>query len=223
MTRFAITLAAGVSALALASAAQAADLIISEPVVGVVESTGNWDGMFIGVFGGYGWGTATADLPALFPTSGDGTLDLAGWLVGIDAGANFYLSDGIVAGIVGDIAWSDISGEDAAGAGAPTTADIDWVGSVRGRIGFDGGAFMPYLTGGLAVAGATVNDGVADTNTHIGWTVGAGVEVAATEELSIDLQYRYSDYGSQDYTLAAGVVGVGLTTHQVTAGLHWNF
>jgi len=223
MNRFAALVTAGVSALAMASAANAADLIISEPVVGVVDTTGNWDGMFIGVFGGYGWGTATGDALGLFPTSGDGTLDLAGWLVGIDAGANFYVTDGIVAGIVGDIAWSDISGEDAAGLGAPTTASIDWVGSLRGRLGFDGGAFMPYLTGGLAVAGATVDDGVADTNTHVGWTVGAGVEIAATEELSIDLQYRYSDYGSQDYTLGGGVVGVDLTTHQVTAGLHWNF
>ncbi len=222
MTRFAITLAAGVSALALASAAQAADLIISEPVVGVVETTGNWDGMFIGVFGGYGFGTATDETTGtLIFTDTVDSLDLAGWLVGIDAGANFYLSDGIVAGIVGDIAWSDINGLDSSTA----TVDVDWVGSVRGRIGFDGGAFMPYLTGGLAVAGATVVDqnAVSDTATHIGWTVGAGVEIAATEELSIDLQYRYSDYGAQNYVLTTNPTSIGLTTHQVTAGLHWNF
>ena len=41
MTRFAIILAAGVSAVALASAAHAADLIISEPApIGVVEIHG---------------------------------------------------------------------------------------------------------------------------------------------------------------------------------------
>ena len=186
----------------------------------MVETTGNWDGMFIGVFGGYGCGTATDETaPSTGIFTGD-ALALHGWLVGVDAGANFYLSDGIVAGIVGDIAWSDINGVDATTA----TFDIDWVGSVRGRIGFDGGAFMPYLTGGLAVAGATATDPAAasDSATHIGWTVGAGVEIAATEELSIDLQYRYSDYGSQDYALTAPT-SIGLTTHQVTAGLHWNF
>lgn len=220
MTRFAIILAAGVSALALTSAAQAADLIIDQPYVGVVDAGGDWEGMFVGVFGGYGWGTATDVNPeGIFPTAPD-TLALSGWLVGVDAGANFYLSDGIVAGIVGDIAWSDISGTDAAG---PTTVDINWAGSLRGRLGFDGGAFMPYLTGGLAVAGATINDGTAGSATHIGWTVGAGVEIAATEELSIDLQYRYSDYGSQDYALSTDPTPVSLTTHQVTAGLHWNF
>ncbi len=222
MTRFAITLAAGVSALAMASAANAADLIISEPIVGVVESTGGWDGMFIGVFGGYGWGTATDDTSTGIFTDTVDELDLAGWLVGIDAGANFYLSDGIVAGIVGDIAWSDINGVDTSTA----SFDVDWVGSIRGRIGFDGGAFMPYLTGGLAVAGATASDGIvptSDSATHIGWTVGAGVEIAATDELSIDLQYRYSDYGAQDYALGTNPTTISLTTHQVTAGLHWNF
>ncbi len=223
MTRFAISLVAGISALALASAANAADLIIEQPAVGVVQTTsGGWEGAFVGVFAGYGWGTATDDdAVGIFPTSTDDTLDLAGWLVGADVGYNFYLSDGIVGGIVADLAWSDINGEDTAG--GPTTAAIDWAGSLRARLGFDGGAFMPYLTGGLAVAGATVNDGTEDTATHIGWTVGAGVEIAATEDLSIDLQYRYSDYGSQDYALSIDPTPVSLTNHQVTAGLHWNF
>ena len=218
MTRFGIILAAGISALALTSAAQAADLIIEEPVVGVVDAGGDWEGAFVGVFGGYGWGTVTqAITDDVF--LGD-TLDISGWLVGVDAGYNFYLSDGIVAGIVGDIAWSDISGYDA---GYNTSVDINWVGSVRGRLGFDGGAFMPYVTAGLAVAGATANyDGDEDSNTHIGWTIGAGVEIAATEDLSIDLQYRYSDYGTQTYAIVPDA-DLSLTTHQVTAGLHWNF
>ena len=176
--------------------------------------------MFIGAFGGYGWGTATDDTSTGIFTDTVDELDLAGWLVGVDAGANFYLSDGIVAGIVGDIAWSDISGLDTSTA----AVDLDWAGSVRGRIGFDGGAFMPYLTGGLAIAGANATDGaISDSATHIGWTVGAGVEIAATEELSIDLQYRYSDYGAQDYALGTNPTTISLTTHQVTAGLHWNF
>ena len=217
MTRFSILAAVGVSALAMASAAQAADLIISEPMVGVVESTGNWDGMFIGVFGGYGWGSTTDEFGA--------SIDVSGWLVGVDAGANFYLSDGIVAGVVGDIAWSNMGGESASG----ILYDVDWVGSLRGRLGFDGGAFMPYLTGGLAVAATSVDatallGGITDSATHIGWTVGAGVEIAATEELSIDLLYRYSDYGSQTYEIdGTGPFEADLVTHQVTAGLHWNF
>ncbi|HEY0919142.1 outer membrane protein [Devosia sp.] len=219
MTRFAISLVAGVSALAIASAAQAADLIIEQPAVGVVETTsGGWEGAFVGVFAGYGWGTATQ---AITDDVFDGDeLDLSGWLVGADFGYNFYLSDGIVAGVVADIAWSDIGGEDT---GYDTTVGIDWAGSVRGRLGFDGGAFMPYITGGLAMAGATADySGDSDSNVHVGWTAGAGVEIAATEDLSIDLQYRYSDYGTQTYEIVPDA-DLSLTNHQVTAGLHWNF
>ena len=200
MNRFAVLVAAGVSALAIASAAQAADLIVSEPAVGVVDTTGSWDGVFIGVFGGYGWGYAEG------PDD-----DLSGWLAGAALGANFTLSDGIVAGVVGDIAWADIND------GFIFTS-IDWVGSVRGRIGFDGGAFMPYLTGGLAIASVTFAP-TAETNTFMGWTAGVGVEFAVTEDASVDLLYRYSDYGTQTFTPGQMTV----TTHQVTAGVNWRF
>ncbi len=61
-----------------------------------------------------------------------------------------------------------------------------------------------------------------DSNTHIGWTIGAGVEFAATDNLSIDLLYRYSDYGTQTYDLGSDV-DFDLRTHTVTAGLHWKF
>jgi outer membrane immunogenic protein len=213
MTRFALLVATGVSVVALSSATLAADLIVEEPVeVGVVDVTGDWDGPYVGIFGGYGWGT--------YDESGF-EIDLDGWLVGAALGANFTLSEGIVAGIVGDIAWSDIGFDEPFG-----TFDVEWVGSLRGRLGFDGGAFLPYLTAGLAVAGATAESsisGLSDSNTHIGWTVGAGVEFAATEELSIDVLYRYSDYGTQTYNVGFGDFDANITTHQVTAGLNWSF
>jgi len=213
MTRFALLLAAGVSAVAISSAAHAADLIIDEPAAGVVDVSGNWDGPYIGVFAGYGAGT--------YEEAAGFEADTSGWLAGVALGANFTVTDGIVAGIVGDIAWSNIGFEDVFG-----DANIDWVGSLRGRLGFDGGAFLPYLTAGLAVAGATVHNnisGLSDSGTHVGWTVGAGVEFAATENLSIDLLYRYSDYGDQTYNVGFADFDAGFKTHQITVGLNWSF
>jgi len=201
MTRFALLLAAGVSALSMASAAQAADLIVNAPAAaGIVETSSSWDGAFIGVFGGGAWGDLTDDY--------SGTM--SGWLLGVDAGVNVTVADGIVLGVVGDLAWSNVIDEF-------DDVQIDWMGSLRGRIGFDGGAFMPYLTAGAAFAGAT--DSADVSNTHIGWTVGAGLEVAVSDNASLDLQYRYSDFGAQDY---AGS-DVGFTTNTFTAGLHWRF
>lgn len=223
MKHLAISLLAGAAILGFASASYAADLIIEEPVeVGVVDVSGSWDGAFIGVFGGGGW--AFADHVADPPNN---DLDLSGWLIGVNAGVNFTLTDGIVAGIVGDIAWSNIDGE--AQFANFTTHNIDWMGSLRGRLGFDGGAFMPYVTGGLAFAHGTRTTSAGAPNsaeaTHIGWTVGAGVEFAVTEDVSVDLLYRYSDLGEQLYDWSGPGTNptIGLTTHTLTVGLNWQF
>ncbi len=64
MNRYAIALLAGVAGVSLASAASAADLIISEPapIVPIVETAGgNWDGVYVGAFAGFGWGTLTEE------------------------------------------------------------------------------------------------------------------------------------------------------------------
>ncbi|CAN7619066.1 porin family protein [Devosia sp. LjRoot16] len=224
-------LLATVAAAGLMSSAYAADLIIEEPAeVGVVDVSGSWDGAFIGGFIGAGWGTAdhtAAGGVGPVPVGGN-DIDLSGWLLGVDAGFNATVGSGIVIGVVGDIAWADIGGEIEGGAFDGTTHTIDWTGSLRGRLGFDGGAFLPYLTAGLAVAHAErfspLFGGIEADATHVGWTVGAGVEFAVSEELSIDLLYRYSDYGAQTYDFSAGTdPEIDLSTHTIQAGLHWNF
>jgi outer membrane immunogenic protein len=198
------------AATAVSTAVSAADLIVEEPIYDAAVAANDWDGVYIGVFGGYAAGTANA-----FALD----QDIDGWLAGAAIGANFTVSEAIVAGIVGDIAWTNIGGPISGAEG-----NLDWAASLRGKLGFNGGAFLPYLTGGLAATDLTLDNGVDPTvtTTFIGWTAGAGVEFAATDDLSIDLLYRYSDYGVQEITLG-GTSDVTLTTHQVTAGLNWSF
>ena len=223
MNRFAIALLAGVAGVSVMSSAFAADLIISEPApaVGVVSTSGgNWDGLFLGAFAGYGWGTLT-DEDGYFDPAGT-EYDPTGWQVGVAAGVNLTLSEAIVAGLVADIAWSDLRGDFG---GGDLTSKTDWQGSIRGRIGFDGGAFLPYVTGGLAFANNTLTDNVTpieDTQTHIGWTLGAGVEFAVADNVSLDLQYRYSDFGKKTYDLNVPT-DYSLTSHAVTAGINFRF
>lgn len=237
MKRYTLALLAGLAGMGVMSSVSAADLIIEDvPVVGVVDVSSSWEGPYIGIFGGWASGTADMTDPLAGPCSAGDLegcdVDLSGWLVGLKAGANFAVTDGVIAGIVGDIAWADISGSDVFPAPVDESINsIDWVASVRGVLGFDGGAFMPYLTGGLAVANATHYSDFADpfidevSNTHIGWTVGAGVDFAVTEDVSVNLEYRYSDYGSQEYDHETPVdpPEFALTTHQVTVGLNWQF
>lgn len=223
MNRFAIALLAGVAGVSVMSSAFAADLIISEPApaVGVVSTSGNWDGVFVGAFAGYGWGTLTTEDGYLGDVAGT-EYEPKGWQVGVAAGVNFTVSEAIVAGLVADIAWSDLGGDFV---GGDLTSKTDWQGSIRGRLGFDGGAFLPYVTGGLAFANNTLTDNVTldeDTQTHIGWTLGAGVEFAVAENVSLDLQYRYSDFGKKTYDLAVPT-DYSLTSHAVTAGINFRF
>lgn len=212
MIRTLLPVLTAVSILALSASAQAADLIIDAPVeAGIVDVGGTWDGVFLGGFAGYASGEYAAD--------GFDAEDMDGWLLGAAIGTNFTLTDGIVAGVVGDLAWSTVERTDEYGSGA-----IDWAGSVRGRLGIDAGGFLPYLTAGLAVAGTSIDNeilDVSDSAVHAGWTVGAGVEFAVTDDVSIDMLYRYSDYGSQTYNVGTGDFDAALDTHQVTLGVNW--
>ncbi len=229
MKRLVLSLLVGTAALGLASTTYAADLIIEEPApVGVVEAAGNWDGLYIGGFVGYGWGEVSDPNDYYDFADTNQVIDLSGFLAGVAIGANFTVANGIVAGVVGDLAWANIHGESFDYYDDIWVEhDINWTASLRGKLGFDAGAFLPYLTAGLAVANATStpdNDpDYTDTQTHIGWTVGAGVEFAVTEDLSVDLLYRYSDYGTKVYDAWYGDDELGLTAHTVQVGLNWKF
>ena len=219
MNRILLSLLAGTAALSMASAVQAADLLIRQPsapgYIDIGGSSGGWDGAYIGGFVGYGWGTALDTDNDLFSDD----LDVDGWTAGVTLGANFTVAPGFVLGAAGDIAWANYGGFE-----APSyDFDVNWTGSLRGRAGYDAGAFMPYVTAGLAFAGATTSDGPNDsTQMHFGWTAGAGVEVAVADQVSLDLQYRYSDYGTANYDLPSDPT-IDLNTHAVTAGVNFKF
>jgi outer membrane immunogenic protein len=237
-------LVAGVAAIAISSAASAADLIIDEEPGIVIEDNpvGNWDGPYIGVFGGWGLGLADMIPPngEGGPCDGEGIPDgefgcdviMDGFVLGVTAGANFTVTDGLVAGIAGDIAWTDMSGSDV----FPFPVDestnrVNFEGSIRGVLGIDAGMFMPYLTAGLAVANATHHSDFADpfvdtvNRTHVGGTAGVGVAVAVAENVALDFQYRASVYGPQDYDHETPVdpPTFALVTQRFTAGINLSF
>ena len=63
-----------------------------------------------------------------------------------------------------------------------------------------------------------------DSNTHIGWTAGAGAEAKITQNIVGRVEYRYSDYGQQG--LRSGRfddVSSKLTTNEVRVGVGYKF
>ena len=105
-------LGAGAAALALLAtsfAAQAAD--IPRPIYKSARSViayYNWTGFYVGVNGGYGWGTSKWDSPAV-------SVKPKGWLAGGTVGFNYQIGS-FVWGFEGDLDWADVSGGTACGA-----------------------------------------------------------------------------------------------------------
>lgn len=235
MKHLAISLLAGTALVGFMSASYAADLIIEEPIteVGIVD-VGDWNGAYIGVHVGAGWGTVDiADVGG-----GDGgdiddieSYDLAGWLAGVQAGVNFQM-DSIVVGLEGDIAWTDISGDSGVLDEDILETNVNWLGTIRGRLGFAADAFLIYGTAGIAFAGvdSTLIDTwddpdnvITENGSRVGWVAGIGAEAMVTDDLSLKAEFLYHDFGSEDFDFG-GEEGTGaLSVSTVKVGLNWHF
>lgn len=188
------------AALALVGgSAVAADLPAYEPapVVAPVVSAFSWTGFYAGVQTGYAWG----DAEVAGPFVGD-DYDVDGWLLGGFAGFNFEISS-FVAGIEADLEWVNADGDNAVG----SETELNWQGSLRGRLGVALDRVLLYGTGGLAIADVDATfaadpagpvAGVSTSGTELGWTVGAGVDFAVTDQIFVRGEYRYTDFGEID-------------------------
>ena len=215
-----VVFAAVIGLVALPVAAQAADWNgIDIPDVNDIDIN-RWDRAFVGLVAGGAMAGAYES-----GTYNDAIDSFVGGSIGLAAGLDMTLDNGVVVGAVADSAWL----------GLPARVDgvdedvyrLNWTGSLRGRVGLDFGNLLPYLTGGLAVAGGEVS--AVDLSSYedgvwFGVTAGAGVEMAVGDAMSLDFGYRYTWYGEQDLTFtspAPGVSHVGFDSHQLTVGLNW--
>jgi outer membrane immunogenic protein len=93
------------------------------------------------------------------------------------------------------------------------TGEQGFNGSLRARLGYDINPFLLYATGGLAATRAEVTSATgSDSNTHFGWTAGAGAEAFVTDTITTRLEYRYTDYQSETTIWAAPTCRRALTT-----------
>lgn len=224
-------LAASAIAIASTSAAYAADAVAyEEPAPVVATPVFSWTGPYIGAQAGYGWGKSKTD----FGLGGSFDIKPDGFLGGLYAGYNFDVGNNVILGIDGDITYNDLSeskdyylGNDGSYAFSQKEK-LRWSGAVRARAGYAVDRFLPYIAGGVAfgnVKSELYNGdvGFSSSKTLTGWTLGAGVDYAATDNLILRLEYRYTDYGDKD--LNAGGLGynVGYKTNDVRLGLAYKF
>jgi outer membrane immunogenic protein len=133
------------------------------------------------------------------------------------------------------------------GAAVPVSLEqkIDWFGTVRGRAGvLVSPKVLLYATGGLAYGEVKSNEtigafGFSNSDTRVGYTVGAGVEGVIGGNWTAKLEYLYVDLGRTSGSIAttipafgAGLVASGLlassyssriTDNVLRVGLNYRF
>lgn len=210
-------LATIVTSAALCSApALAADM----PVKVSSAPISDWTGFYAGLVGGGGWGRSEQIAPGPAST---GKFDISGGTAGGTLGYNWQ-SGLFVLGIEGDYSWTGINGSTTVTCGVSCSTDLRSLGTVRGRLGYAAGQFLPYVTGGYAFGdlrrtfGATSGSKTAD-----GWTAGAGIEAMFAPHWSAKVEYLYVDFGKTNVPIGGFPTNVDLQTHVLRAGLNYKF
>lgn len=221
-------LAASVLTLAGLSASHAADAIVSQDPSPIAMPSFSWSSAYVGGQIGYAWGKSDFSNDA-----GNARLKPNGFLGGVYAGYNFALNNNVVLGIDGDVTYNDLSEKvDIIDADNFTVGEFEnkvrWSGAVRARAGYAVDRFLPYIAGGVAFANVKSAGNLYDRNfseskTLTGWTLGAGVDYAATDNLIVRLEYRYTDYGHKDFSYDGAVFRDKLKTNDIRLGVAYKF
>lgn len=129
--------------------------------------------------------------------------------------------------------------------------ETNWLGSARGRVGFAAGCFLIYGTGGAAFTSIDARaydtatstffignttfgtdfdaNNARDHDRRVGWTAGGGVEWMARRWLSVGVEYRHADFGSDKHHFESNTAGavrpgdmdIALENDQVTFRINW--
>jgi outer membrane immunogenic protein len=223
-----------------------------------------WSGFYVGANGGYGWNadvrggshvSSAADDGGTLGASPVTGFDQSGGFAGVQIGRNWQLNR-MVLGVEADIQWADIKGSRASHVAADGTdvtgdasakSELDWFGTVRGRVGYTFDRALVYATAGLAYGGVketlSLKEGGTDgstgvasasrSSTEVGVALGAGLEYALTPAWSLKGEYQYLDFRAFNLGVAVPADGQGNsssasmtgdhTYHTVRVGLNYHF
>ena len=131
----------------------------------------------------------------------------------------------LVLGIEADIQGAGIDASSTY-AGKAYSSELDYFGTVRGRIGYAFDRALVYGTGGFAYGGLKKSSNATGTvesfdSTATGWVVGGGLEYKITPVWSVKAEYQYIDLGSNDLTGFKGQKDDDY--HTIRGGVNYHF
>ena len=190
---------------------------------------------------------SSASAQGLVFGSGSNSASAKSWLGGAHAGYNWQSSSWVY-GVDADISALHLNSAMNTGLSdglttASTNADVNWYGTVRGRLGWSQGPALLYGSGGLAYGRVDLNSSMSmpaapislntqTSSVRTGWVVGGGIDYHWTANVILGVQYQYVDLGSVN--LASSVTTPGPNSlaqsanahaqfQVVTAGISWLF
>jgi outer membrane immunogenic protein len=229
---------AGLILLAAAASANAADLGRPFAPAPVAAQVYNWTGLYVGVNGGYGWGTQ--DPLSLLANRLDRTsFNTSGGMFGGTIGAQIQQGY-VVLGFEGDLDWANIKGTGIAnpailglplpGVTLNIASNISAVGTARARVGVAMNNWLFYATGGVAGVKSSANGTAIGTvpcgtlgqlpncsasSWRPGMVAGLGAEWGFAQNWSAKLEYLYIE------SLGSGVSMDHINT--IRAGINYRF
>jgi outer membrane immunogenic protein len=176
-----------------------------------------WTGFYIGAHAGANWQQASSINSYSTVSSNFAHTDGSGFIGGGQIGYNWQHGNSVF-GLEGDLSWLGggasnsipIPGKIA----AFVSNKVDWLSTVRGRMGLAVGDTMVYATAGVAIGHAKNSQAPFDTGvglvqhvkseakTKVGWVVGGGIEHMWDQHWTVGLEGLFVDLGKSTASIA---------------------
>lgn len=207
------------------------------PLTVVPALAQGFSGIHAGVLVGHESGTGSSPLF---------DLEMAGGIAGLEVGATYQFDNGWVVGVSADVGRSYTTGRYLDGGYLAFEGNGELSARLLGRVGYAVGSVLPFVTAGVGYmqstssmscpAGApafSICDTLGEFSTstgdaRFGYAVGAGLEVALAENISMKAEYLYSNYGTRELTHNPPVIDpqttdVSLSSSAIRTGLLFRF
>src|SRR5262245_8206755 len=184
----------------------------------------NWTGFYAGGHIGAGFAYRDWVLGDGSAVSNQGSTFIAGG----QAGFNYQVGRWVL-GAEGDLAWGNFRDENFCPDGLTVCRTRQtWLATATGRLGYAFDPALFYLKGGAAftrldhfrVAMFPAVPDTAGSDHRVGWTAGAGIEMALSRSWSVKFEYDYLDFGRDAIALRNVATGAFAETISVTHRAH---
>ena len=210
--------------------AYAADLPMAPPpppmAPAFVPPPFTWAGIYVGGNIGWGWtnvnltdtGPAPFGFGAVFPLGSTQSVSQNGFLGGAQVGVNWQFQQFVVGAEADFDATAIKNNQNNGGLGGFASYSDPWVSTFAARFGWAadhtlfygkaGGAYMQEKFSGSFSDGSTVSGSF----NRWGWMLGAGVEYAVTNNITLKAEYNYLNFGTQNQTLTPNATDLATGT-----------